>query len=132
MSGQAEPQSNRPQIRDWINIIGGIVIGFALIYGITVFLKDGFYDPEKGLHNLFPFAPSLVSSILLVIFRIIAGGDVSSNMCLLLISLGFGFLVSGFFIKNEASKNACFGAAGGFLGLGLGVPFGDFMKRREQ
>ncbi len=125
-------EEQRPQIKDWINYVGGAMIAIVFLYGSYKVLATDYFNMQNGLYNMYPYIPTLISTVLLIVVRIITMGDVATNMCVLLVFLGLGFLIAAFFIKSESVKNGFFGAAGSLLGLGMGVPFGESLKRAEE
>jgi hypothetical protein len=119
---------NKPKPRDWVHIIGGFIIVTTLVLGTISFMKHN----AQEMSSLFSFIPTAIATVLLVIIRIIVDGDVATSMCFLLLSAGFACLFIGLYHTNETTKNAWVGAAGALLGLGGGVPFGDFLRNVQE
>ena len=120
--------NNSTKSKDWVHIIGGFAIVTTLIIGTVSFMNHNIQE----ISSLFSFIPTGIATLLVVILRIIVDGDVATTMCFLLLSGGFACLIIGLYQKEEISKNAWIGGAGALLGLGGGVPFGDFLRKAEE
>jgi hypothetical protein len=117
----------RAQPKDFVHIIGGFLIVLTLVMGTVSFMKHDMQD----IRGLASFVPTGISTFLVLVLRIIVDGDVATTMCFLLLVSGFACLIIGLYQKDEIAKNAWIGGSSALIGLGAGVPFGDFLRKEE-
>lgn len=127
----SEPRM-KTALPDWFNIIFAAVILCTVVYGTVVFMNKE-YNPAVGIANFWAYFPAFITAfmygMLLFITTLFADYDLSTVMFLILLVTGLVVLTFGAFSKGEREQAKYFEVASAVLGLALGIPFGEKLRR---
>ncbi|MCK9636244.1 MAG: hypothetical protein M0R41_08205 [Methylobacter tundripaludum] len=118
---------------DWLN-----VLLICCIVGVFLFGCVPYFDGVKQGNSTFtnaPFVPAEVLAatyfIILFITNLFASADLSSIMMVTLLAIGLILAGVGFYSKSEHDKSTFFEFSVAIIGLALGIPFGEKLRKES-
>lgn len=112
----------------WLNIALVMCIFGTLMIGATVFLRESPGNPRYEV-----FMPAGISFLLWFVIQfasiLFSNADLATVMMVILLMSGFILLGIGFKSKEGSDKAAFFNISAALLGLALGIPFGERLRR---
>lgn len=112
----------------WLNIGLVMCIFATLMIGATVFLQENSTNPRYEV-----FMPAGLSFLLWFVIQfagiLFSNADLATVMMIILLMAGFVLLGLGFKSTQETDKTAFFNISAALLGLALGIPFGERLRK---
>jgi peptidoglycan/LPS O-acetylase OafA/YrhL len=126
---RAKKQKWNNKIPDWLNTLLAATLFLFLVAAAIMFLSD-FHS--TGVKNYETFYPSAIIGIAYFVILFIASlfsTDMANIMMVTLLIAGFIVLGIGFYSKEKDDKTTSFEFAAAILGLALGIPFGERLRK---
>lgn len=122
---------------NWLKILWALCILGTLVYGAIGFSNGNYDSNSEWIVNFKSFIPPFVIAVMygviLFITNFFAVADLSTTLLVGFLIIGLILISIGLYFKNDSDKSTfLFHTATAFLGIAMGIPFGEKIRKAEQ